>query len=112
MRTPAETRAFYPAGPGTVYDLMFCDGVKVCDDVERISFLADCDDDAVGYAREAMRSRPAHEVGGLSREVGRGHGVWVADIADSGAHVEADDCVSAAHELHRDRHGCGTGGAR
>lgn len=107
MRTPAETRAFYPAGPGTVYDLMFCDGVKVCEDVERIAFLADGDDDAVAYARKVMRDRPRHEVGDLTREVGRGHSISVATFADCGAQVEADD-MSAAWDLHHDFHGCGT----
>jgi hypothetical protein len=111
MRTPAETRALYPAGPGTVYDLMFCDGVKVCEDVERIAFLADSDDDAVDYARTVMRDRPRHEVGDLDREVGRGHSVSVATFAESGARVETES-MPAAWDLHREFHGCGAGGAR
>lgn len=109
MRTPAETRAFYPASPGTVYDLMFCDGVKVCDDIERVCFAADSDESAVAYAQKVMRDRPGHEVGTLEREVGRGHSVWVADFAERGVRVETDD-VMAAWEMHREIHDHGTGG--
>ncbi|WP_433730913.1 hypothetical protein ACQP2Y_21330 [Actinoplanes sp. CA-051413] len=106
MRTPAETRAFYPARPGTAYDLMFCDGVKVCDDVERITIVADSDDQAVTDAQKVMLGRPGHEVGSLTRPVRRGHSVWVADFADQGAAVEADN-VTTAWDLHREFHGCG-----
>lgn len=107
MRTPAETRTFYPVAPGTTYKMFFCDGVKICDDLERTGFVADSDTEALDRAVAVMRSRPGHEVGVLDRLVGRGHSVWIADIGASGDRMETDDAVDAAMSLHRELHGCG-----
>jgi len=107
MRTPAETRAAYPVAPGTTYSMFFCDGVKVCDDLERTAFVADSDAEALDWALAVMRSRPGYEVGVLDRPIRRGHSVWIADIGASGSRVETDDALDAAMKLHRELHGCG-----
>lgn len=107
MRTPAETRALYPAGPGTTYSMFFCDGVKILDELERVTFIADSDADAIVQAREAMQNRPAHEVGVLDRPVKRGHSVWVADIGRQGDRAVTAD-VDTAWEMHHELHGCGS----
>lgn len=105
MSTPTETRALHPAGPGTTYSLMFCDGVKA-GDVEWKAFVADNDADAIDQARDAMRDRPGHEVGSLTRPVTRTMSVWVAEFAEQGARIETGD-MPAAWDLHREFHSCG-----
>ncbi len=111
MRTPAETRAFYPDGPGATYSMYFCDGVKILDELETVTFTADSDDDATAHARTLMRDRPAHEIGELSRPVKRGHSVHVAAISERGARVEADD-MHVVWRMHDELHRCGKGGVR
>ena len=99
MRAPAETRAAYPVSPAPTYSMFFCDGVKVCDDLERATVVADSNDDALAQAVEIMRGRPAHEVGVLDRRI--------ADIGASGTRVETEDAVEASMSLHRELHSCG-----
>lgn len=82
-----------PATPGSTYQIAMYSADGYVPGTAEFIWQADSDEDAVGRAREIMADHPGW-IGSLNRWYRPGDrllgGVWIADIHDAGARVDAE----------------------